>query len=122
LLSAERIGGEILHRGKRGGHEMAAIRLVVNFRVKPGRYADLFEAAKPFKKMVERFGGNFVVGRVTTGDETGNIVAVHTYQSWTAFDKANSDLETQKLLEATYNNPNPPYESFTVTVVEEVAL
>jgi hypothetical protein len=101
---------------------MAAIRLVVNFRVKPGRYADLFEAAKPFKKMVERFGGNFVVGRVTTGNETGNIVAVHTYASWTAFDKANSDPDTQKLLEATYNNPNPPYESFTVTVVEEVAL
>ena len=101
---------------------MAAIRLVVNFRVKPGRYTDLFEAARPFKKMVERFGGNFLVGRITTGNETGNIVAVHTYPSWTAFDKANLDLETQKLLEATYNNPNPPYESFTVTVVEEIAL
>jgi len=47
---------------------------------------------------------------------------VHTYPSWTAFDKANSDPETQKLLEATYNNPNPPYESLTVTVIEEVAL
>jgi len=101
---------------------MAAIRLVVNFRVKPGRYNDLFEATRPFKKMVERFGGNFVVGRVTTGTETGNIVAVHAYPSWSAFDKANSDPETQKLLATTYNNPNPPYESFTVNVVEEVAL
>lgn len=101
---------------------MAAIRLVVNFRVKTGRYTDLFEAAKPFKKMVERFGGNFVAGRVTTGSETGNIIAVHTYPNWTAWDKVNSDPEAQKLLEATYNNPNPPYESFTVTIVEEVEL
>jgi len=101
---------------------MAAIRLVVNFRVKPGRYTDLFEAARAFKKMVERFGGNYLVGRVTTGPDTGNILVVQVWPNWTTFDKARSDPETEKLLEATYNNPNPPYESFTTTVVEAVEL
>jgi len=36
--------------------------------------------------------------------------------------RARSDPETQKLLESTYNNPNPPYESFTTTFVEDVEL
>jgi hypothetical protein len=101
---------------------MAAIRAVVNLRVKPGRYADLFETTKSVKKMVERLGGNFVVGRVATGNETGNVIAVHTYANWAAFDKAASDPEWQRFLDTMEKNPNPPYEALSVNVVEEVAL
>jgi hypothetical protein len=101
---------------------MGAIRIGVNFRVKPGGYAELFESARAFKKVVERCGGDYLVGRVTTGADTGNIIVVHTYPSWTAFDKASSDPEMQRLLQAIYSNTNPPYESLTSNIIEEVPL
>ena len=101
---------------------MAAIRIGVNFRVKPGRYGDLLEAGKAFKKVVERCGGDYLVGRVTTGADTGNIIVVHTYPSWTAFEKAGSDPEFQRLLQTIQSDANPPYESFVSNFIEEVPL
>jgi len=101
---------------------MAAIRVGVNFRVKPGRYADLLETGRPFKKVIERCGGEYLVGRVTTGADNGHLIVVHTYPSWTAYDKAISDPEMQRLLQAVYNDANPAFESYTATIIEEVPL
>jgi hypothetical protein len=101
---------------------MATVRGVVNFRVKPGRYADLFEALKAGKNLLERLGAHVVVNRVAVGVEVGNVVAVAQYADWAAYAKAVSDPEWQKFLEATENNPNPPWESLTTSIVEEVAL
>jgi hypothetical protein len=101
---------------------MAAIRLGINFRVKPGRYGELLESAKPFKKVVEKCGGEYLVGRITTGADTGNIIVVHAYPTWAAYDKANSDPEMQRLAQTIYSNANPPYESFIANMIEEVPL
>jgi hypothetical protein len=40
---------------------MAAVHGVVTFRVKPGRYADLFEVLKVVKKIGERLGVTVIV-------------------------------------------------------------
>ena len=101
---------------------MATVRAVVNFRVKPGRYADLYEGLKAVKKIVGRLGANLVVNRQTVGPEVGNIIAVVQYENWAAYAKAASDSELQGLIETMRNNPNPAWEALTVGLVEEVAL
>jgi hypothetical protein len=101
---------------------MATVRLVVNFRVKPGRYADLFEGLKAVKKNLERLGSKFYVNRVAVGNDVGNLVAVGQHADFAAYAKAASDAELAKLIETMRNNPDPPWESVTTSLVEEVPL
>jgi hypothetical protein len=101
---------------------MATVRVVVNFRVKPGRYADLFEGIRAVKKTIERLGANMVVNRQAVGPETGNIFVVVMYESWAAYAKAQSDPEFQGLIDTMRNNANPPWEAITASLNEEVAL
>ncbi len=101
---------------------MATVRGVVNFRVKPGRYNDLFEGIKGVKKIVERLGSNLIVNRVAVGAEVGNIIVVVQYADFAAYAKAASDPELQRLIDAMRNNANPAWESLTTTLVEEVPL
>jgi hypothetical protein len=107
---------------KMEGQSMATIRVVVNFRVKAGKEGELLQAAGAFKKVVERLGGAYLVVRQVAGPETGNIVVVHQYTGWDHFAKAVSDREGVQLMEAVRRDTSPPYESFTVSISEEVAL
>jgi hypothetical protein len=99
---------------------MATVRLVVNFRVKPGRYTDLLEGLKAVKKNLERLGSKFYVNRVAVGNDVGHLIAVGQHADFAAYAKAASDAELIKLVEAMRNNPNPPWESLTTSLVEEV--
>jgi hypothetical protein len=101
---------------------MATIRGVVNFRVKPGRYSDLFEGIKAVKKVIERLGATLVVNRQTIGPEPGNIFVVIAYQDYAAYAKAASDPEGAALIDAMRNNPDPAWEELTITLNEEVTL
>jgi len=101
---------------------MAIVRGVVNFRVKPGRYSDLFEGLKTVKKVLERLGAQVSVNRVAVGGDLGNIVGVAQYADWAAYAKATSDTELQQLIDGMRNNPNPPWESLTSAIVEDVPL
>jgi hypothetical protein len=101
---------------------MATVRGVVNFRVKPGRYADLFEGIKMVKKVIEKLGANVVVNRQAVGPETGHIFVVVVYESWAAYAKASADPELQGLIDTMRNNANPAWEEITVSLNEEVAL
>ena len=96
---------------------MATVRVVVNFRVKPGRYADLFEG-----KNVQRLGATLVVNRQDFGPEAGNIIVVVAYADYAAFAKASSDPELSGLIDTMRNNSNPAWEGLTVALNEEVAL
>jgi len=101
---------------------MAAVRVVVNFRMKPGKEADLFEGLRTIKKHHDRLGAGFSVVRQAFGPDAGNIVAVGQYSSWDAFAKLESDPEFTQLLQAMRSNANPPWEAVTASVNEEVAL
>jgi len=101
---------------------MATVRLVVNFRVKPGRYADLLEGLKVVKKNIERLGSKFYVNRVAVGNDVGNIIAVGQHDDFAAYAKAASDAELAKLIDAMRSNPNPPWESVTTALVEELPM
>jgi hypothetical protein len=101
---------------------MAEVHAVVIFRVKPGRYADLFEALRPVKKTLERLGASVSVVRQAIGAETGNVAMVSRYPDWNAFAKGRTDREFMQMLEAVRNNPNPPFESITTGLFEELAL
>jgi uncharacterized protein (DUF1330 family) len=101
---------------------MATVRGVVNFRVKPGRYADLIEGIRAVKKIIERLGANMVVNRQAVGPETGNIIVVVVYESWAAYAKVTSDPELQGLIDTMRNNANPAWDALTVSLNEEVAL
>jgi|SRR5215471_1087655 len=101
---------------------MAEVHAIAIFRVKPGRYADLFEALRPGKKALERAGANVTVVRQEIGAETGSVVVVSRYPDWNAWMKARADQEFTRVREATRNNPNPPFDSLTTAVFEEVAL
>ncbi len=101
---------------------MAAVRVVVNFRVKPGKYAELFEGLKAVKKTVEGLGATVLVNRQAFGPEAGNIVVVAQYASWDAFAKVSADPGFARLLETMRNNPNPPWESVTPVLYEDVAV
>jgi hypothetical protein len=101
---------------------MATVRGVVNFRVKPGRYDDLFEGLRGVKKIVERLGSNLTVNRVAVGAEVGHVIAVVQYEDFAAYARAASDAELQRLIDGMRNNSNPAWESLTTTLVEEVPL
>lgn len=101
---------------------MATVRGVVNFQVKPGRYGDLFEGLKAVKKIIERLGSTLTVNRVAVGAEATHIIAVIQYADFAAYAKAASDSELAKLIDSMRNNANPPWESLTTALVEEVAL
>lgn len=101
---------------------MATVRGVVNFHVKPGRYNDLFEGLRNVKRLVERLGSQLVVNRVAVGGEVGHIIAVVQYADFAAYARAASDPELAGLIDTMRNNPNPPWESLTTALVEEVPL
>lgn len=101
---------------------MAAVRVVVNMRVKPGKEAELFEALRGVKKHLERLGATFLVVRQAFGPEAGNIVAVSQHSGWDAFARVQSDPEFAQLLQGVRSNTNPPWDAFTAAVSEEVAL
>jgi hypothetical protein len=101
---------------------MAAVRLVVNFAVKPGRYNDLFEGLRALKKVVERLGASFVVNRVRVGAEPTHIIAVGVWSDLTAWAKGATDSELTGLLDSMRGNANPSWDSFTVMLLEEVPL
>ncbi|MGO9266934.1 MAG: hypothetical protein ACLQBA_18980 [Candidatus Binataceae bacterium] len=101
---------------------MATVRGVVNFKVKPGRYADLFEGIKAVKKNIVRLGATLVVSRQAIGPEAGNILVVIVYQDYAAYAKAASDSELQGLIDQMRGNPNPAWEGLTVSLNEEVTI
>jgi hypothetical protein len=101
---------------------MAAVRSAVNFHVHPGRYADLFEALKTVKKIVERAGGTFTVNRQAIGPQPGNVVALSQYADWGALAKVRSDPEFVQFLETIRNNPNPAADIVASSVFDEVVL
>ena len=101
---------------------MATVRAVVNFRVKPGREADLFEGLKMAKRVIERLGGSIVVNRQTVGPETGHIIAVGVYDSWAAYAKVAADPEWRGLIDTMRNSANPAWEEITTSLNEEIAL
>jgi hypothetical protein len=53
---------------------MAAVCVVVNFRVKPGKYAELFEGLKAIKKTIEGLGATVIVNRQAFGPEAGIVL------------------------------------------------
>jgi hypothetical protein len=101
---------------------MATVRQVVNFRVKPGRDADLLEAIRAVKKIIEPLGANVVVNRQVVGPEAGNIIAVVVYKDYAGYAKVASDPELSKLGDTMRNNSNLPWDAFTSALNEEVAL
>jgi hypothetical protein len=101
---------------------MAEVHAVAIFRVKPGRYNDLFEAIRPVKKAIERTGASVTVVRQEIGPDTGSVAVVSRYPDWNAWVKARADQEFTRMREAVRNNPNPPFDSITVALLEEVAL
>lgn len=101
---------------------MAAVRVVANFRVKPGRYADLFEGLKALKKAMERLGATVVVNRQVAGPETGHILVVTTYADYAAFAKSRTDSDLTGAVDAIRNNRDPAHDAITVSLNEEVAI
>jgi hypothetical protein len=101
---------------------MAAVRAVINFKVKAGRLADLFEGLRTVKKTVERLGANVAVNRQAFGPEPDSIVMVVQWASWDALSKARGDSEFERLLETMRSNPNPAFESVARALYEEVTL
>jgi hypothetical protein len=101
---------------------MAAVRVVVNFRVKPGKEADLLEGLRAVKKHLDRLGANFRVVRQVFGPEVRNIVAVGECSGWDHFAKVQSDLEFAQFGQAMRKETNPPWDAITASVNEEVVL
>lgn len=101
---------------------MAEVHAVAIFRVKPGRYSDLFEALRPAKKALERSGATVTVVRQEIGPETGSVVVVSRYPDWNAWVKARADQEFTRARDAMRSSPNPPFDSITTALFEEVAL
>ena len=90
--------------------------------VKPGRYTDLLEGLKAVKKKPRASGLERLVNRVAVGNDVGHLIAVGQHADFAAYAKAASDAELIILVEAMRNNPNPPWESLTTSLVEEVSL
>ena len=105
-----------------GGIPMATVRVVVNFRVKPGKEAELLEGLKSVKQHHQRLGAGFMVVRQAFGPETGNIVAVGQYADWAGFAKLHSDPEFAQLLQGWRGNASLPWDSVVASVNEEIAL
>jgi hypothetical protein len=101
---------------------MAAVRVVVNFRVKQGKEADLLEGIRAVKKHLDRLGEGLTVVRQVFGPEAGNIVAVGQCSGWDHFARVQSDPEFAKLLQGMRSDTNPPWEVIIASVSEEVAL
>jgi hypothetical protein len=107
---------------RREDRQMAAVRSVVNFHVRPGKYSQLFEVLKTIKKIVERAGGTLIVNREVFGPQPGNVVAVGQYPDWGTFAKFRSDAELEQFLERMRSNTDPPADVVASAVFEEVAL
>jgi hypothetical protein len=101
---------------------MAAVHGVVTFRVKPGRYGDLFEALKVVKGIGERLGVTVIVSRQTIGPASGEVAIVFIYPDYATFAKVSTDPELQRFLEAARADSNPAYDQFTVSLGEEVVI
>jgi hypothetical protein len=102
---------------------MAAVRVVVNYKVKPGREKDLFEGLRTVKGIVTTLGATAVtVSRQAFGAEAGNIFLVAQFPNWATFAKVSSDQEFQHLLEQLRANPNPPIEAVVTSLNEEVSI
>ena len=101
---------------------MAEVHAVAIFRVKPGRYNDLFEALRPLKKVFERSGATVTVVRQEIGPEPGSVAVVSRYPDWNAWVNARGDQEFIRAREAMRNNPNPAFDSITIALLEEVAI
>jgi hypothetical protein len=101
---------------------MAAVRIVVNFRVKPGKEADLLEGIRAVKKHLDRLGESLTVVRQVSGPEPGNIVAVGQCSGWDHFAKVQSDPELAKLLQDLRSDTSPAWEAMSVAVNEEIVL
>jgi hypothetical protein len=101
---------------------MATVRGVVNFRVKPGRYAELFKGIKAVKTVIEKIGAKVIVNRQQVGPEVGNIFVVVAYSDYAEYAKVASHPELSALIDAMRNNPDPAWEGITVTLNEEVEI
>jgi hypothetical protein len=82
----------------------------------------MLEAIRAFKKIIEPLGANLVVNRQVAGPEAGNIFAVAVYKDYAGYAKVASDPEVSKFLDTMRNNPNLPWDGFTVALNEEVAF
>ena len=101
---------------------MATVRGVVNFNVKPGRYSELLEALGALRRIINRLGAEMIVNRVVIGHEANHLIAVVQYEDYAAYARAASDSEMRAFIESARNNENPPWESLTIALVEEVPL
>jgi hypothetical protein len=104
------------------GSPMATVRVVVNFRVKPGKEPDLLEGLRAVKKHQDRSGAGMFVVRQAFGPEAGNVAAVGQYSGWEAFAKVHSDPEFAQLLAKMRSDANPAWEALAAAVNEEVTL
>ena len=95
---------------------------MVNFRLKPGRYTDLFEGLKAVKKIVEGLGATVIVMRQAIGPEAGNVIAVVVYKDYAGYAKVASDPALSGLIDTMRNNLDPAWQGLTVSLNEEVAL
>jgi hypothetical protein len=100
---------------------MATARLVVELGVKPGRQNELIEGLKGLKKVVERLGAHLRANRVRVGDPT-HIFVVAEWADIAAWAKGQSDPELVAIADGMRNNANPPWESFSITMLEEIPL
>jgi hypothetical protein len=103
-------------------NRMATVRGVVNFRVKPGRYTELFNGVKAVKAVVEKLGAKMIVNRQQIGPEVGNIFVVVAYPDYATYAKVAADPEFAGLIDSMRNNRDPAWEGITVTLNEEVEI
>lgn len=101
---------------------MAAVRVVANYRVKPGRYNDLYEGLKEFKKITQRLGATQIVTRQAFGPETNHVFMVVQFTDHNAYAKAAMDSELQNTLQALRNTSDQPFEQVTVSFNEDVDI
>ncbi len=100
---------------------MALGYLVVDFKVKPGREAELLEGVKNLKRVGQRLGAQVRTSRARVGDPA-RIVVVAEWPSITAWGTGQADPELRALADGMRNNANPPWEKVEVAMLEEVPL
>jgi hypothetical protein len=100
---------------------MATARIVMDLKVKPGRQNELLEGLKGLKKVAERLGGQLRANRVRFGDPV-HLFAVAEWPDIPAWTKAQTDAELVALADAMRNNPNPPWESLSLMLLEDIPL
>jgi hypothetical protein len=101
---------------------MAGVRIVVIFRVKPGKEAALLEGIRAVKRHLDRVGESLTVVRQVSGPQPGSIAAVGQCSDWNHFAKVQSDPDFAKLLDGFRSDANPAWESITVAINEEITL